>query len=218
MKWLWERVSKWPPIVLNGAVIIFSVFLCIVALLFRFPGTAISGVGTNWLLIWVVSWSVKRTPFQGILAGLALGFIQDGLTAPYPTHAIGLALAGFLTALIQKQRFIQEEFISVALIVFGMAVLVETTMAIEISFHLQTADWLPAILNPNLVNDAVLSETSSDTPLGSNLDYIDLTLAEVWSHHQRVALSSAIVSSLWAPIVYYPLNLWWQWLEDSRPV
>jgi len=42
--------------------------------------------------------------------------------------------SGILTARLQKQRYIQEDFISVALIVFGMAVLAETVTALQFSF------------------------------------------------------------------------------------
>jgi rod shape-determining protein MreD len=82
-----------------------------------------------------------------------------------------------LTGRIQKERYIQEDFISVALIVFGMAVVGETVTAIQYSL------------------------------LG------DRTLAEIWTDHQRIALSSAILSSLWAPVVYYPLNRWWEQMK-----
>ena len=135
------------------------------------------GITPNWLLIWVVAWSVKRTAFQGVLAALFLGLIQDGMTSPHPTHVLSLAIVGIMTARIQKQRYIQEDFISVALIVFGMAVVGETVTAIQYSF------------------------------MG------DRTLAEIWTDHQRIALSSAILSSLWAPVIYYPLNRWWEWIN-----
>jgi rod shape-determining protein MreD len=140
------------------------------------------GVGPNWLLIWVVAWSVKRSALQGAIAGLCLGLIQDGMTSPYPTHALSLMVVGILTARIQKQRYIQEDFISVALIVFGMAVIAETVTALQYIWH----------------------------------DKSNVT--QIWAYHQRIALSSAIISSLWTPVVYYPLNRWWErmrFLEQS---
>ena len=143
-------------------------------------------VAPNWLLIWVVAWSVKRTLLQGAIAGLSLGFIQDGMTAPDPTHALSLAIIGALTARIQKQRYIKEDFISIALIVFGMAVVSETIFALQFSLQ------------------ALIS--------GSNGG--GRTLPEIWFYHQQVALSSAILSSLWAPVVYFPLNRWWERMQD----
>ena len=172
-----SRVSHWHPQtrrLLNGLVTVGSVLLCLLILPTRIPGMALLGIGPNWLLIWVVAWSVKRTAFLGAAAGFALGLLQDGMTASHPTHALSLAVVGFLTARLQKQRYVQEDFISVALIVFGMAILAETVTAIQYSF------------------------------------YSERTLQEIWNSHQLLALSSAILSSLWAPVVYFPLNRWWE--------
>lgn len=166
---------------LNWAVTIGSAFFCFLILPLRLPGMELLGVSPNWLLIWVVAWSVRRTLFQGAIAGLVLGWIQDGLTLHEPSHAIGLAVVGVLTARIQKQRYIQEDFISIALIVFGMAVLAETITAIQFSLY------------------------PSDSPIRNHR-----TLAEIWIYHQQIALCSAILSSLWAPALYYPLNRFWE--------
>ncbi|MGB3612588.1 MAG: rod shape-determining protein MreD, partial [Elainellaceae cyanobacterium] len=118
---------------LDWVVIVGSVSICALVLPIRFTGIELLGTGPNWLLIWVVAWSLKRSPLQGGLAGLCLGFVQDGMSMAQPTHALGLALAGMLTARLQKQRYIQEDFISVAMIVFAMAIIVETTTAIQFS-------------------------------------------------------------------------------------
>ena len=172
-----KPLNHWSPLALNGlnwGVILGSVLLCSLLLPLRLPGLELAGVGPNWLLIWLVTWSLKRSAFQGVVAGISLGLIQDGLTAPNPTHTIGLALVGLLTGRLNKKRFIEEDLISVALIVFCMAVLVETIMAIQFS-------------------------------VGSEND-----IHIIWSHQQKTALSSAILSSLWTPVISYPLNRWWQ--------
>jgi rod shape-determining protein MreD len=166
--------------VLNGAVTVGSVLLCLLVLPMRLPGMELAGISPNWLLIWVVAWSVKRVVWQGAMAGLILGLLQDGMTSPEPTHAIGLMIVGALTAKIQKQRYVQEDFISVALIVFLMAVISETVTALQFTF------------------------------LGGR------SLAEIWTYHQYIALSSAILSSLWAPVVYFPLNRWWETMSVNE--
>lgn len=171
------EVSRLSPVsrqLLNAAVTAGSVLICLLFLPARLPGMELLGISPNWLLIWVVAWSVKRTAFQGALAGLALGLIQDGMTSPHPSHTVSLIVVGILTGRIQKQRYIQEDFISVALIVFGMAVVGETIIALQYSF------------------------------------YAERDLGEIWTYHQKIALASAILSSLWAPVVYYPLNRWWE--------
>ncbi|HEY9648238.1 MAG TPA: rod shape-determining protein MreD [Chroococcidiopsis sp.] len=187
-----DSVSKLSPFgrqIVNCVVTVASVLLCLFILPTRFPGMELLGVAPNWLLIWVVAWSVKRAAWQGAIAGLCLGMIQDGMTFPQPSHALGLAIVGVLTARLQKQRYIQEDFISVALIVFGMAVVAETITALQFS---------------------ALNFTTNVTP--------NRTLTEIWLYHQRIALSSAILSSLWAPAIYYPLNRWWERVTVAEQV
>lgn len=181
-------ISQWPTLrwIVNGAVTISSVILCLLLLPTRFPGMELAGIGPHWLLIWVVSWSVGRNVWQGFSAGLILGLLQDGLTALQPTHAFGLALVGFLTARLKKQHYTDENFISVALIVFAMAVIAETVTAVQFS----------------LTQNQFIMEKAYEL------------LADTWTYHQRVALASAIVTSLWAPILHYPLSLWWRWISE----
>ncbi|HAA32849.1 MAG TPA: rod shape-determining protein MreD [Cyanobacteria bacterium UBA8553] len=169
-----SQFSPWARQIINWVVTVGSVILCLMILPTRLPGMELLGIAPNWLMIWVVAWSIKRTSVQGALAGLVLGLMQDGMTAHQPTHVLSLVVVGILTGRIQKQRYIQEDFISVALIVFGMAVIGETVTAIQYSLQ------------------------------------GDRNLAEIWTDHQRIALSSAILSSLWAPVLYYPLNRWWE--------
>jgi rod shape-determining protein MreD len=164
----------WVRQLLDWAVTSGSVLLCLLLLPTRLPGMELLGIGPNWVLIWVVAWSVKRSLFAGAFAGVVIGLLQDAMSSPNPSHAISLGIVGMLTGLIQKQRFIQEDFISIALIVFGMAVLADTIFAVQLS----------------LVGDRKVED--------------------IWTYYQRVALASAILSSLWGPVVYYPLNRWWQ--------
>ncbi|HEY9737947.1 MAG TPA: rod shape-determining protein MreD [Trichocoleus sp.] len=166
---------------LNVWVTVGSVLACLMLSLSRIPGMELLGVAPNWVLIWVVAWSVRRTPWDGAIAGLVLGLLQDAMTAPHPTHTLNLIVVGVLTARLQKQRYIQEDIVSIALIAFGMAVISETVMALQVSL------------------DRLFADGSLYPPLGV-----------VWQYHQRIALSSAILSSMWAPAVYYPLNRWWE--------
>ncbi|OUL22441.1 rod shape-determining protein MreD [Nostoc sp. 106C] len=170
-------IARWHPRTrqfVDWTVTVGSVLLCLLMLPSRLPGMELLGIGPNWLLIWVVAWSVKRTVWSGAFAGIVLGLLQDAMTSPSPTHALSLGIVGMLTGLIEKQRFIEEDFISIALIVFAMALVAETIFGLELS----------------LMGDR-------------KTEYI-------WTYYQRVALASAILSSLWAPVVYYPLNRWWQ--------
>lgn len=164
---------------LNCLITVSSLIFCGLLLPSRFPGTVLLELGPHWLLIWVVAWSIKRQPWQGLIAGVAAGLIQDGMTLTSPSHIFSLALVGFLTGRIEKEKYIQEDFISIALIVFVMAVVAETFTAIQYTL----------------------------------LDFS--SLIPIWTQHQQIALVSALLSSLWAPVIYYPLNYCWQLLEQE---
>lgn len=178
-----KPVSQWNPQLrqaLDLTVTVGSVLICLMMLPTRLPGMELLGIAPNWLLIWVVSWSVKRTVFQGALAGIVLGLLQDAMTSPNPSHAISLGIVGMITGFMQKQRFIQEDFISIALIVFVMTVLEATIFA-------SLLVWMG-----------------------------DRNVQDIWTYYQKVALASAILSSLWAPVLYYPLNRWWQQIKLAQ--
>ncbi|MCU0535739.1 MAG: rod shape-determining protein MreD [Hydrococcus sp. Prado102] len=176
------KLSSQQRQILNGLIIGASVLLCCFLMLTRLPGMELLGMAPNWFLIWIVAWSLKRKVFPSILAGLTLGMIQDGMTStPHsgPSHVISLVLVAFLTAKLQKQRYIKEDFISVAIIVFAMAIVAQTAIAIQ-HFLYQFRDY-----------DNILRE------------------------YQLISLTSAILSSLWAPVLYYPLNIWWEQLKSA---
>ncbi|MCT7975180.1 rod shape-determining protein MreD [Laspinema olomoucense] len=177
-----SHLSGGMRLVVNAAIAVGSVLLCLLLLPTRFPGMELLGVAPNWMLIWVVAWSIKRKPMQGALAGVVLGLLLDAMTSGEPTHAVSLGVVGYLTATLQKQKYVQEDFISVALIVFGMSVLGDTIRALQFS------------------------------GLG------DRSWSEIWAYHQPLALASAILSSLWAPVIYFPLNRLWEKMQAfDRP-
>ncbi len=186
MKKLFDHLPSLDRFVAPGLTSV-SIVLCVLIVFTRLPGMELLGIGANWPMIWVVAWSLKRNAWQGAIAGLGFGLVQDALTSPYPlwengvlnaspTHMLGLMLVGFLTGRFQKDRYFQEDFISVALLTFGMSVLAETMIALQL------------------------------TLIG------DRDLGGIWSAHQQIALCSAILSSLWAPVVSVPLNLLWEQL------
>jgi rod shape-determining protein MreD len=183
------------PQTTGHCLMVLSLFVCMLLSLTRWPGMEIAGVGPHWLLIWVVAWSLKRSPQAGALAGLLLGMLQDGMTAQNPTHMLSLAIVGWLTAKLQKQRFLNEDFISAAFVVFGMSVLAETVMAVQFS--------LMELQRPLIHEGAAWMQYGP-------------AIARIWQSHQSVALSTAILSSLWAPILYLPLSRLWRFMDAAQ--
>ncbi len=132
------RMSSRSRQFLNFTVTFISVILCILILPTRMPGMELLGISPNWLLIWVVAWSMKRkrTVLGAASMGLVLGFLQDAMTAPDPTHAVSLVVVAVLTVVLLKTwslpaDLVERDPIPIALIVFGMAVLAETVMGLQ---------------------------------------------------------------------------------------
>lgn len=173
---------------LNCFVNASSAMACILLMLVRIPGMDVFGIGPNWPLIWLVAWSLRRSLLQAVIAGLVMGFLLDGISATQPSHAVPLVIAAIITFFLSNlvMKNIQEDFISVALIVFGMAIVVEMIRALQFS------PW--------------------------SLSTLQNDLATIWSDRQRIAVISAILSSLLAPVVYFPLSRWWKFHKKSSSV
>ncbi|MGB3402322.1 MAG: rod shape-determining protein MreD [Microcoleaceae cyanobacterium] len=170
--------------IFNGCIVISSAILCFLLMQVRMPLIEVFDIGPNWILIWLVSWSIKRSILQAAIGGLAIGLVLDGMSGAIPTHVYPMVIVGVLTVLLYRifVKKIQEDFISVALIVFGMAILYETMRALQFS------------------------------QVG------DRALADLWVYQQQVALSSAILSSLWAPVIHFPLHRWWRLIKAPHPL
>jgi rod shape-determining protein MreD len=159
---------------LNAAITLGSLLICALLLLVRTPGMTILGFSPQWLLMWVVAWSIRRDVFSAVTGAIAVGWVHDSLmVTAIPSHIPGFVVVAWLTASWRQQKYLQEDFISLALLMFVMAFIAETIMAAQ---HLA---------------------------LGLR------AFGDIWVEHQRIALSSAILSSLWAPLTCSPLVRWW---------
>jgi rod shape-determining protein MreD len=186
-----KDLSRKQMLWLNGMVNVGSVLLCMLLLPTRWPGMELLGIAPNWLMLWVVAWSVKRSVWEGAVAGVMLGILHDSLSGSrwpdrllLPSHVLGLVVVGVLTALLQKQRYIQEELASIALITFFMGFVNEGVTAIQ--YLLQSQQPVMDFSNP------------------------------LWQRYQQVAIATAVLGSLWMPVLYLPLNWWWQKVEDAE--
>ncbi len=104
----------------------------------------------------------------------------DAIVVSTPSHVLSLVVVGVVTASLNKQKYLGEDFISAALIVFLMTLISETIFAFQyISYH-------PAYFS------------------------------RIWQDYQRITLTSAIVTSLWSPAIYFPLNRWWQQIKTHN--
>lgn len=171
---MYQRIPRTVIYWLNYGVIVGSLLLFSMLLFTRLPGMTILGFSPQWLLMWVIAWSVKRDLLYALLGAIAVGWIHDSLTVSgVPSHIPGFMLVAYLTSSWRQQRYLQEDFISLALLVFGMTFIAEMVMAVQ---HLLSGlrAW-----------------------------------GTIWQEMQQIALASAVLSSLWAPVICTPLVRWW---------
>ena len=158
--------------ILNIVFIVFSLIICTILMLSPIPGMELLGISPNWLLIWLIAWSLNKSVWQSAIAGVVIGWIYDGIILATPSHVIAFIIVGVCTASLQKQKYTGEDFISVAFIVFFMTIISETIFAIQyLRMH-----WL--------------------------------SISEVLAKYQQITIISAIMTSLWSPVFYYPFNFW----------
>jgi len=112
--------------------------------------------------------SVKRTVVQGVIAGLALGLLQDGMTSPHPTHALSLAFSGNFDCSIAEAALHPGRLFT-SLNCLGMAVLAETVTALQFSFLWRS-------------------------PGGAEARAVQ-NLAEIWTYHQQTSVLLSLVAS-----------------------
>lgn len=117
--------------VLNILFIAAAVMMCALLMLLRIPGVELLGVSPNWLLIGLVAWSIRSSIWQGAIAGIALGCIYDGMAINSPSHILGFVIVGVFTSSLQTQKYIGEDFISIAFIVFFMSICAESIYAVQ---------------------------------------------------------------------------------------
>jgi rod shape-determining protein MreD len=175
---MFYRLPKWLIPWLNSLVILGSILLCVCLLLLRPPGMSLLGLGPQWLLMWVIAWSVRQETLYALLGAIAAAWIHDSLmTTALPSHLPGFVLVAYLVSRWRRQRYFEADFVILVLLVFAMTLLAEAVMAVQ---------YLLWGLGP-------------------------LTL--IWGEFQQIALSTAILSSLWAPLLCMPLMRWWSYVR-----
>ncbi len=187
------NIANLHPLVRNGlhiSVVIASVGLCLLLLPSRLPGMEILGIGPSWLVMWTIAWSVRRSLWHAATAGIVLGLIQDGMTFPasatlgtVPTHVLSLTTVSVLAFWLHKRRYLDDTIFSVSIAAFMLTLVSEFVTGLQ--YLLETA--------------------IQQSPVAS-LD----SLNHVWTNQSPVILIAAVLSGLWMPILYYPLNFWWQ--------
>jgi rod shape-determining protein MreD len=187
------NIANLHPLVRTGlatTIVVGSAGLCLFLLPTRLPGMEILGVGPSWLVMWTIAWSVRRSLWQAATAGIVLGLLQDAMTFPQaatlgtmPTHVLSLTAVGVLTFWLHKRRYLDDTILSVSIAAFLLTIVSEAITGLQ-----------------------YLLEVAIDRSPAATLD----SLNYLWHDRLTVISIAAVLSGLWMPILYYPLQLWWQ--------
>jgi rod shape-determining protein MreD len=195
------NIDRLPPLVRNGLyllTVVGSAGLCLLLLPTRLPGMEILGVGPSWLVMWTIAWSLHRSLWHAATTGIVLGLIQDGMTftstdtlGTIPTHVLSLTTVGVLAFLLHKRRYLDETVLSASIAAFGLTIVSEAITGLQ--YFLETA-----------------VERSPAASFDS-LNYL-------WTNQFPLILVAAVLSGLWMPVLYYPLQLCWQKMLANKLV
>lgn len=184
-------------------------------MLFRLPGLELAGVAPHWVLLWLITWAPGHAVWQGIIAVITLGFLLDALSTPYPTHALGLAIAGWILTAGYRRRWFSLEPIALISLCFGLAILLEATTALQFLIHFRDGNnWAPEAGNTAQRIIADLNRPLlPDQAAGINPRFVAQPLyflrGIVWDF-AHIGLASAVITSLCLPLVFIPLRSFWQ--------
>jgi rod shape-determining protein MreD len=190
------NIANMPPLVRNGLyllTVVGSAGLCLLLLPTRFPGMEILGVGPSWLVMWTIAWSLHRSLWHAATAGIVLGLIQDGMTSAtatigtVPTHVLSLTTVAVLAFLLQQRRYLDDTVFSASIAAFLL------TIASEVITGLQ-----------------YLLKMAIESP--ASLDSLNALSTNQWPP----MLITAVLSGLWMPVLYYPLQLWWEKMLPTK--
>ncbi|AZB71635.2 rod shape-determining protein MreD [Synechococcus elongatus] len=188
-------------------------------MLVRLPGLELAGIAPHWVLLWLITWAPGHAVWQGIVAGVTLGLLLDALSTPYPTHALGLAIAGWLITAGYRRRWFSLEPIALVSLCFGLAILIEATTALQFLIHFHDSNsWSPEASNTAQRIIADLNRPLvPDQKVGINPRYVAQPLyflrGILWDF-AHIGLASAVISSLCLPLVFIPLRSLWQAKRD----
>lgn len=198
-----------------------SAIALVLLMLVRFPGLELAGVAPHWVLLWLIAWAPGRAVWQGIVAGISLGFLMDALSSPYPSHALGLAIVGGLLTYGYRRRWFSLNPLVLMSLCFGLALLLEMVTALQFLVQLggieswssessTTAQRIIADLNRPLLPDRSVGINPRDVAQPPNF-----LRGIVWDFGQ-IGLASAVITSLCLPLVFLPLRSLLQGRGDRR--
>ena len=163
----------------------------------------LSGFGPNWLILWLLSWSLCKGPIAGVTGGSLLGIVFDTLTIGSGTPLYGLSLMGYVWGRLgRRQKHTQPRswpFLAIHATLGSL--LVDLTILLQLRL---TADPVTGAMSPDtgiLPGDVAAAGWS----------WLDIGRAGLHG-----TFATALITGLLAPVAVVLLTLLWQRLNQLQ--
>lgn len=167
------------PVWIRGVITIFLALVCLLLLPMRLPGMVLLGISPNWVLIWVIVWCIKSE--RNLLQVISAGLVL-GLMQDGMTHPEPThALSLVIVAVL---TFVLRKFKIIPQKLLSQDMITMALIVFVMSF----------------VAESILTLQFWAT---GNYQFKDL-----WYFYQKLVLTSAILSSVWTPLIAFPLSRW----------
>jgi rod shape-determining protein MreD len=189
---------------------------CLLLLWVPFPGLQLLGYRPDWMIVWLLFWCLGRPPWMGAIAGANVGLLLDSITtADGASHFLSCAVVGALVGFWSRRMQAPPRTITLLLWLFALVLLADSLYALQQLIPSHAAgwpDWQPETMQSRR---AIVYSLNQDLTPRQGIDpqmvgHPPLTFQEMLHRYMLVGLSSAIVTSLCAPLLLWPLQYLWQ--------
>lgn len=194
---------------------VVTAIACLFLLWVPLPGLQLLGYRPNWMIVWLVFWCTGRPAWMGAIAGANIGLLLDSVTTATPSHLLSCAVVGAVVGYWSRRRQAPPRTITLLLWLVALVLLAEGIYAFQHLVANQPHGW-PDWGTPGTPSRrAIVYNLNQDLSPRQGIDPQLVgrpirSFQEMLHRYLQIGFSSAIVTSLSAPLLLWPLQYLWQ--------
>jgi rod shape-determining protein MreD len=188
---------------------------CLFLLWIPLPGLSLLGYQPNWMIIWLLFWCLGRPAWVGAIAGAGIGLLIDSVANPEPSHLLSSAVVGWLVGSWSRRQSAPPRTITLLLWLFLLVLLADGIFALQQMLPSGEVGWPSWGSEQVPPGRAIIYSLNQDPTPRQGIDphlvgNPRLSWPEMLYRYLQIGLSQAIVTSLSAPLLLWPLHYLWQ--------
>lgn len=188
---------------------------CLFLLWIPLPGLNLLGYQPNWMIVWLLFWCLGRPAWMGAIAGAVIGLLIDSVANPEPSHLPSSAIVGLLVGLWSRRQTVPPRTITLLLWIFLLVLLADGIVVLQQMLSNGELGWPIWGSEPVPPGRAIIYSLNQDPTPRQGIDpylvgHPRLSWPEMLHRYLQIGLSQAIVTSLSAPLLLWPLQYLWQ--------